>query len=528
MYKHRYHKTTFGVPTELVFGGIADTLPANVTQQNTLELNTINPSVTGVIYPIRHVINQLATPTVATATGCTITTVTGVFTVGTLTSTQVFVVGQKITGTGTTAGTTLTALLTGTGGTGSTFSTNTGVAVTSFTATGTGTTGGHRKYILKNNQAWNDMSTAGGATFVVASSSASTSMVVTSVTSGVLAIGQIVSTSGALNAVISSIGTTAGGVGTYTLTAAQTFVGGVASSSSPAGATLGSIAGANLGSQYIQFASCTYGDVPLSATYQMSTMLKASTIRVVGVEPYQAATAQVSTLTTSGTYSVGQTAIVKVVETTPGTPNLPFWDYEIPLTTASITTANGMTPTEVVTQIVAKIGSTATPAVPTSASTVMSTTKTDEWFYFTGSGAVLTITAAAGAKGRSFKVVFTVQTTTAVPTVSAWTLATFATTTAASWGYGTADQVTNLIQEDAIRRGVGHYYPNQNATAAEFGTPDAAIAACINATPTTITLQGEKWEPSPTPSEQHVNTNHYITIVCGPNQAASILANFPG
>lgn len=521
MYKHRYHKTTFGVPTELVFGGVADTLPTGNTQHDTLEFQSLT-GVAGVIYPIRHVINLTSTSSVGVGTASI--AATGLMTVTAMTS-GTFAVGQTLTGTGITAGTKITAIVTGTGGVG-TYSTNSGTVVSSTTITGTGTTGGHRRYVLKNNQAWNNYgSSSDTATF--AATFSTTTMTVTQVYTGTLAADMIITGTALLATVagtqikiVSQATGVTGGVGTYTVTSVASGGTGTLTATTLGALTLGQTLTTQQGAQYIQFASCTTAGAPLTGQYQMSTMLKASTIRIVGVKPYQAATAQVSTLTLAGTYTVGQNAILKIIETTPGTPNLPFWDYEIPIVT-------GTSATNLATDINNKFGTGASPAVPTSASTVMTTTKTDEWFYFSVSGAVLTITAAAGAKGRTFKAVFTVQTTTQYPTPSAWTLPTFATTAAASWGYGNTDQITNLIQEDAIRRGVGHYYPNQNATAAEFGTPDAAIAALINATPTTITLVGEKWEPSPTPAEQHANTNHFVTIVCGPNQAASIIANFP-
>jgi len=274
----------------------------------------------------------------------------------------------------------------------------------------------------------------------------------------------------------------------------------------------------NVDSQYIQFASCVTAGTALTGSFQMTTPLLAKSIRVIGSEAYAAPAAQVSTLLLNGTYTVGHTAVFKVIETTPGNQNLPVWDYEVPITT-------GTTAANLATDFNNKFGTGSTK--PTSASTVMSTTREDEWFYFSISSATITVTAAAGAAGRSFKLSLNIQPSAANPTASAWTTPTYTLSTAPTWGYGTADQIANLIQEDATRRGVGHYYPDQNATAAEFGTPDAAITSLIAATPTVITLQGLKREESPTPVEQHVNPNHYLTIVCGPTVAASILLQFP-
>ena len=522
MYKHRYHKTTFGVPTELVFGGISDTLPSGNTQQDTKEFNTLQ-GVTGVIYPIRHV-NLSNFHTTCSFTGSISTTTLTVSAV----SSGVLYVGMVISGSGgggVTAGTTITAFLTGTGGTG-TYVVSVSQTVTSTTITGSAG-GGHKRYILKNNQAWNDFNTTSGAVFT--GSASTTTLTVVSVLSGTLAVGQTITGVGVITpCTITALGTGTGGPGTYTISVSQTIASSTMTATGSVGIGANTLAAHSLNTQLIQFASCTTGGVAAPGSiYQMSTPLLANSIRILKVQPYAAATAQVSTLAFSGTYTYGHTGILKIIETTPGNQNLPVWNYEIPFITASSTAANGMTATEVVTQIHNKIGAGASPAVPTSASTVMTTTRQDEWFYISGSSTTLTITAAAGAKGRTFKCSFTVQVSPSVTTASNWVNPTFATTTAASWGYGTSDHITNLIQEDAIRRGVGHYYPNQNATASEFGTPDAAVLANISTTPTTITLVGQKVEASPTPAEQHINTNHYITIVCGPTQAASILAQFP-
>ena len=274
----------------------------------------------------------------------------------------------------------------------------------------------------------------------------------------------------------------------------------------------------NVDSQAIQFASCVTAGTVLTGSFQMSTPLLAKSIRIIGSKSYTAAAAQVSTLLLNGTYTVGHTAVFKVIETTPGNQNLPVWDYEVHITT-------GTTAANLATDFNNKFGTGST--TPTSASTVMNTTKSDEWFYFTISSATITVTAAAGAAGRSFKLSLTVQTSSAAPTASAWTTPTYTLSTAPSWGSGTPDQIANLIQEDATRRGVGHYYPTQNATASEFGTPDATISALIASSPSVLTLQGLKYENSPTPVEQHVNPNHYITIVCGSTVATSLLLQFP-
>lgn len=97
-------------------------------------------------------------------------------------------IGQVISGTGVTAGTTITALGTGTGGTG-TYTVSASQTVASTTITATGTT-----------------------------------MDVTAVTSGSLAVGDPISGTGVTSGTtIAALGTGTGGVGTYILSVAQQF-----------------------------------------------------------------------------------------------------------------------------------------------------------------------------------------------------------------------------------------------------------------------------------------------------------------
>lgn len=271
-------------------------------------------------------------------------------------------------------------------------------------------------------------------------------------------------------------------------------------------------------SHQIVFASCKLGGASGVADFQnVTTPVLASSIRIIKSQAATAATAQVATLVLGGTFATGQIAYLKIIETTPGNQNLPYWEYEIPLTT-------GTTSANAVTDIAARF-----TALGVASSTIMSTTKSEEWVYVTGSSSTLTFTAAAGAAGRTFKVSFTMIPVKASPNETAWTSA-FTVTTKGTWGYGTADHITNLIQEDAVRRGVGHYYPTQNATAAEFGTPDAGWSAIqtavAGATPTLVTLSAKRAEASPTPLEQHTQ-NVIIHIYCSAAMATSLGVMFP-
>ena len=388
--------------------------------------------------------------------------------------------------------------------------------------------GSAERYILKN-QAWNDFSNNGVSVFT-ASSSASTTLTVTAVTSGTIGIGTAISGTGvAAGTIITALGTGTGGTGTYIMSSSQTIssttITGISSyyTSTPPG-TAPNISPST---HYITFASSkstTLGDLQ-----NTTTPLLASSIRILKSAPAAAAVAQgastASTLVLGGTFATGQIAYLKIIETTPGNQNLPYWEYEIPITTG---TSGVSTSANVVTDIAAKF-----TAIAVNASTIMSTTRSDEWVYLSGSSSsTLSFKAASGAAGRSFKISFTMIPTKAAPTETAWT-STFSVGTVASWGYGTADQITNLIQEDAIRRGVSHYYPIQNATAAEFGTPDSGWSAIQTAVAGAaggaylVTLTGYKSEPSPTPAEQHVNNQVYIHIYCSQAMATWLSTNFP-
>lgn len=135
--------------------------------------------------------------------------------------TEAIVVGQEITGSGVTAGTKVTAFLTGTGGTGTyTVSASQTVAST---------------LLVLNSPSWFGYADTGdlsvdmpGATIpavgaVVTGSIAATTLTVTAVTSGTLRVGQIISGTGiTAGTKITALGTGRGGTGTYTVGTSQT------------------------------------------------------------------------------------------------------------------------------------------------------------------------------------------------------------------------------------------------------------------------------------------------------------------
>lgn len=91
---------------------------ATISGTNVVSGTKIVSQMTGTAGGVGTYRVNIAEQTVASTT---ISGTYGTFTVGTLTTTPVFQVGQQISGSGVTAGTTLTQLLTGTGGSGSTF-----------------------------------------------------------------------------------------------------------------------------------------------------------------------------------------------------------------------------------------------------------------------------------------------------------------------------------------------------------------------------------------------------------------------
>lgn len=282
---------------------------------------------------------------------------------------------------------------------------------------------------------------------------------------------------------------------------------------------------ANPANHYISFASCSLGGASGTSTFQnMTTPLLASSIRIVKSQAATAAVAQKTSVLINGAYTAGQLVQVKIIETTPGNDRLPYWDYEFTIGTA--------TPTGVATSLIAVL-----PTVST-----VGTSATADSFVYAATGASATyVRLTSNSAGRSFKVSFNVIPTKAAPTESAWLQPTIVTdgstvdsyvTAAPKWGYGTADQLTNLIQEDAARRGVGHYYPTQDATAADFGVPDsgwtAIQAAVAGATPYLVTLTGVKQEATNIPGVGSTHTNQvYIHLYCDTAMATALAVMFP-
>lgn len=266
---------------------------------------------------------------------------------------------------------------------------------------------------------------------------------------------------------------------------------------------------ANLKQNYITFANCTVAGAWGTSKWNMTTPVLANTISVTNI-PYAAGTPMAAKITASGSpAAVGQIIRFKIIETTPGNQNLPVWDYEYLVTTAAIATY--------------------TPAFATAITNKINKGLEGEWFTVTGTADTNTsLTVTSTDATRTFRLSYTVEETKAGPTTQAW-VATYTVTTAPVYPSGSADQIAQLIQEDAVRRGVGHYYPQQAATAAEFGLPDwSAMLSYVGASPSIVLITGQKTEASPTPAEQHVNNQAYIVVICDATTAGHLVAMFPG
>lgn len=160
--------------------------------------------------------SQAASAAVVTGSIATTTlTVTGV-------TSGALAVGALIKGTGVTAGTRITAFLTGTGGTGTyTVSASQTVASTAITAYKFSVNDDTANVVLASGN------TRTTAIAVVTGSIAATTLTVSAVTSGTLAVGALITgTNITAGTTITAFGTGVGGTGTYTVSISQTAAGG--------------------------------------------------------------------------------------------------------------------------------------------------------------------------------------------------------------------------------------------------------------------------------------------------------------
>jgi hypothetical protein len=190
----------------------------------------ITTSSTGTIVP-----GVLVTGTGVTAgttvsslvpSGTFVGTISGTTLTVTATVSNTVAIGQVLSGTGVTSGTTITSFGTGTGGTGTYNLSASSTVSTPTQITATGGVGGTGTYIVSTSQtvgAGTSFTFSGPTTAVVTGSVSGNTLTVTAVTSGVLTIGTVITgTSISNNTVITAFGTGTGGTGTYTLSASMT------------------------------------------------------------------------------------------------------------------------------------------------------------------------------------------------------------------------------------------------------------------------------------------------------------------
>jgi hypothetical protein len=165
------------------------------------------------------------TVTAAIPSGVVIGTISGtVLTVTAVLSASV-VVGQVVSGTSVTAGTTITSLGTGTGGVGTYNLSASSTVSTPAEIRVTGGVGGIGTYTISPSQTVSSTALhfSGPTTAVVTGSVSGTVLTVTAVTSGSLTVGSLITgTNVSVGTTISSLGTGTGGTGTYNLSASST------------------------------------------------------------------------------------------------------------------------------------------------------------------------------------------------------------------------------------------------------------------------------------------------------------------
>lgn len=199
-----------------------------------------------------------------------------------------------------------------------------------------------------------------------------------------------------------------------------------------------------------------------------------------------------------GTISILQELNFKIIETTPGNIPLPNWSY-----TQALTLGEAAAWTAIAANI--NLG--------------------DDSEFFTAVAAADGITITSTDATRHFKLVASILPTFADNSdTGVYYTPTY--TTAAFAGNGTLSMVQELLNAGNVRRGVGHYYTQDNTTAVEFGVPLTVAEMCpAQTTFDLVVLEGFKTLPSPIPTG-HNTKKHYIYIAVPPGEGAKITAIF--
>lgn len=251
--------------------------------------------------------------------------------------------------------------------------------------------------------------------------------------------------------------------------------------------------------------------------FYMSTQFVPEKCDVMEKYSYAAATAQVSTITSS-VIPVGssQELYFKLVETTTGNIPLPSWEYTVMLN-PTVTEAQAWT------MIAQKINYGSYTAVS-------GTPKDGEWFTAVAGTNGITITASSATQpnqiGRTFKLVATLLPTKSDPIDYGVTFTT-AYTTAASIGVGTAALVEDMFTEALVRQGIGHFYTQAGVTAAEFGVPGSLASIVGVNTYNIYKISGIKEEASKTPMGM-TTKKFYIFIAVDTTDDTVFLRPFGG
>lgn len=272
----------------------------------------------------------------ATASGITSSIAATVMTVGG-SVTGTFVVGMKVTGTGVAVGTTIVALGTGTGGAG-TYVVSVSQAVASTTLTGTTLNDTFSKIHNDYSDVTHYFRLAYNTTQIATNTAAAisgTSMTINrGVTTGVFAIGMVITGAGiSANTTITAYESATGGIGTYTVSVSQTVSSsaitgtlstntGGSSSSSISGTTLtvgGTITGKFTIGMILTGSGVTAGTTIISmitgtggsGTYEVSASQTVSTTAITAAATATLSqTGSLSTMTVAKSYTSGTDTLV--------------------------------------------------------------------------------------------------------------------------------------------------------------------------------------------------------------------------